>query len=111
MEPIEVRDFLAKVIDLRVCVVCVYLGGGNSNIVFMFTPNFGELIQFDEYFSKGLKPPTSYVVCFIITVFIYLEPQVLTSIFEGSTYQNKAFLFGAKEWSYGFQYIQNYCKY
>ena len=24
----------------------------------MFTPNLGEVIQFDEYFSEGLKPPT-----------------------------------------------------
>jgi len=28
-------------------------------IVFIFTPKFGENFQFHEYFSKGLKPPTS----------------------------------------------------
>ena len=28
--------------------------------VFMFTPNLGEMIQFDEYSSDGLKPPTRY---------------------------------------------------
>ena len=26
---------------------------------FIFTPKIGEMIQFDSYFSKGLKPPTS----------------------------------------------------
>ena len=26
----------------------------------MFTPILGEMIQFDEYFSNGLKPPTSF---------------------------------------------------
>ena len=26
---------------------------------FLFSPLFGEMIQFDEYFSDGLKPPTS----------------------------------------------------
>ena len=37
------------------------VGGGNS-IFLMFTPNFGELIQFwRAYFSKGLKPPTSKI--------------------------------------------------
>ena len=25
----------------------------------LFSPLFGEVIQFDEYFSDGLKPPTS----------------------------------------------------
>ena len=33
--------------------------------VFLFSPLLGEMIQFDKYFSKGLKPPTS---CF----FVYL---------------------------------------
>ena len=32
-----------------------------SNI-FLFSPLFGEDFQFDEYFSKGLKPPTSRVL-------------------------------------------------
>ena len=30
-------------------------------IFFIFTPKIGEMIQFDEYFSDGLKPPTRYV--------------------------------------------------
>ena len=34
------------------------LGGGNSNI-FSFYPLPGEMIQFDSYFSVGLKPPPS----------------------------------------------------
>ena len=36
-----------------------FLGGGLKYIFFI--PNFGEMIQFDEYCSKGLKPPTSFV--------------------------------------------------
>ena len=36
-----------------------YLGGGNSNI-FLFSSLLGEdEPNFDEYFSNGLKPPTS----------------------------------------------------
>ena len=27
----------------------------------LFLPLSGEVIQFDEYFSKGLKPPTSQI--------------------------------------------------
>ena len=34
------------------------LGAGNSNIFGIFTPILGEMVQFDEYFSNGLKPPT-----------------------------------------------------
>ncbi len=34
---------------------------------------FGEMIQFDWYFSNGLKPPTSlYVYIYIICVYIYI---------------------------------------
>ena len=32
------------------------LGGGFKH--FLFSPLFGEIIQFDKYFSSGLKPPT-----------------------------------------------------
>ena len=32
------------------------LGGGFKD--FLFSPLFGEMIQFDKYFSNGLKPPT-----------------------------------------------------
>ena len=38
------------------------LGGGFKIcllILFIFTPNPREMIQFDEYFSNGLKPPPS----------------------------------------------------
>ena len=34
------------------------LGGGFK--YFLFSPLPGEMIQFDSYFSKGLKPPTTY---------------------------------------------------
>ena len=37
-----------------------HLGGGNSNIFVIFTPKIGEDSHFDEYFSDGLKPPTSH---------------------------------------------------
>ena len=33
------------------------LGGGFK--YFLFSPLFGEGLQFDQYFSNGLKPPTS----------------------------------------------------
>ena len=33
-----------------------YLGGGFK--YFLFSPLPGEMIQFDYYFSNGLKPPT-----------------------------------------------------
>ena len=36
-----------------------YLGGGLK--YFLFSPLFGEMIQFDWYFSDGLKPPTRYI--------------------------------------------------
>ena len=32
---------------------------GGFKYFFIFTPNLGEMIKFDEYFSNGLKPPTS----------------------------------------------------
>ena len=35
-----------------------YLTGGFKH--FLFSSLFGEMIQFDSYFSDGLKPPTSY---------------------------------------------------
>ena len=37
------------------------LGGGDSNI-FYFHPYLGEIIEFDWYFSSGLKPSTSFLV-------------------------------------------------
>ena len=48
------------------------LGGGNSNIVFSTLP--GEMIQFDEYFSNGLKPPTSQV-CHFPLACLFVERQ------------------------------------
>ena len=35
-----------------------YLGGGFKH--FFLTPKIGEDFQFDQYFSDGLKPATSY---------------------------------------------------
>jgi len=36
--------------------IIICLGGGF--IFFVFSPLLGEMIQFDEYFSDGLKPPS-----------------------------------------------------
>ena len=49
-------------VSLHVCLD--KLGGGNSNI-FCFHPYlFGEMIQFDLYFSNGfVQPPTSKLLC------------------------------------------------
>ena len=41
------------------------LGGGWFDYV-LFSSLFGELIQFDEYFSDGLKPPTSLLCLFFL---------------------------------------------
>jgi len=35
-----------------------HLGGGNSNISLIFIPNPVDMIQFDKYFSNGMKPTT-----------------------------------------------------
>ena len=35
-----------------------YLGGGLKYL--LFSPLLGEMIEFDEYFSNELKPPTRY---------------------------------------------------
>ena len=37
-----------------------YLGDGFKH--FLFLPLPGEMIQFDLYFSDGLKPPPSYIL-------------------------------------------------
>ena len=39
-------------------VLYVFLGGGFKH--FIFSPLPGEMIQFDSYFSNGLKPPTRF---------------------------------------------------
>ncbi len=38
------------------------LGGGGFQIFLEFSSLFGDNSHFDEYFSKGLKPPTSMVM-------------------------------------------------
>ena len=37
----------------------VYRLGGGFKRFFICTPKIWEMIQFDSYFSKGLKPPTN----------------------------------------------------
>ena len=41
------------------------LGGGFN--YFVFSPQPGEMIQFDQSFSNGLKPPTSFASTFLCT--------------------------------------------
>ena len=51
--------------------VSEFLSGGNSNIIFIFTPTWGKISHFDLYLSDGLvQPPT----CFN-NMFIY-NPQI-----------------------------------
>ena len=40
------------------------LGGGFNH--FLFSPLPGEMIQFDSYFSNGLKPPTGLMLHYLI---------------------------------------------
>ena len=54
-----------------------WLGGGFKD--FLFSPLFGEMIQFDKYFSDGLKPPArwgfayeSWTFCDKIVWFIHV---------------------------------------
>ena len=50
----------------------VSLVGGFKD--FLFSPLPGEMIQFDLYFSGGLKPPT-YITCYIIpSITCYIIP-------------------------------------
>ena len=52
-----------------------HLGGGNSKIFGMFIPIPGEMIHFDSYFSKGLKPPTSHgISCDCDHYFVFISP-------------------------------------
>ena len=49
--------------------------------VFTFTPNLGEIIQFDKHiFSDGLKPPASYDDCCspILDIAVFLGIQMYT---------------------------------
>ena len=45
------------------------LGGGFK--YFFFSSLFGEMIQFDYYFSDGLKPPTSESYSRVVSVLVY----------------------------------------
>ena len=46
--------------ELATVIVVVHLGGGFKD--FLFSSLLGEDSQFDQYFSRGLKPPTSHVL-------------------------------------------------
>ena len=47
------------------------LGGGNSNVFLIFTPNLGEMMKFDKYVSKGLVQPPTSLVFFVNCVFFF----------------------------------------
>ena len=49
--------FTQNIIPGCVLLVNILLGGGFEHV--LFSPLPGETIQFDKYFSNGLKPPTS----------------------------------------------------
>ena len=41
---------------------------------FLFSSLFGEMIQFDKYFSNGLKPPTSLLITVTLSETISHSP-------------------------------------
>ena len=52
-----------------------------------FTPKFGEMIELDEYFSIGLKPPTrksrvSRIVFWLIWVFTFVDCYLIPQCFD-----------------------------
>ena len=47
-------------VAVELCSTFMILGGGNSNIFYSHLENWGRWTHFDEYFSNGLKPPTSW---------------------------------------------------
>ena len=76
-EPGELRDgpdFLK--LKMETCSVWKrdgswkFLGGGFKD--FLFSPLSGEDFQFDQYFSEGLKPPTSYHLSFVACSFFQI---------------------------------------
>ena len=54
---IKAEEFFPGMVDLYINQYQTNLGGGFK--CFLFSPLPGEMIQFDYYFSDGLKPPTS----------------------------------------------------
>ena len=48
-------------VSFRECILLYWVVA--TQTFFIFTPIPGEMIQFDKYFSTGLKPPTS-IACF-----------------------------------------------
>ena len=53
-----------------------YQGGGFK--YFLFSPLVGEDLHFDSYFSKRLKPPTTYESCHSSTM-LFRMPEDLTN--------------------------------
>ena len=57
---------------------------------FMFTPKIGEMIQFDKYFSDGLKPPTRWVFldnlyfCFHGWLFFLIDKYGIQYVFSNN---------------------------
>ena len=58
-----------------------------GGFTFFFTPKFGEMIELDEYFSIGLKPPTrksrvSRIVFWLIWVFTFVDCYLIPQCFD-----------------------------
>ena len=56
-----------------------YIGGGFQ--YFLFSPLPGEMIQFDSYFSNGLKPPTRFIVGMCFKAFLLGDLEFLIVFF------------------------------
>ena len=52
---------------------------------FLFLPLPGEMMQFDEYFSNGLKPPTSLIIKSNLFSMIFFQVEIFFC-FEGIPY-------------------------
>ena len=61
--------------------VDLYVPGGSFKQFYMFTPILGEMIQFYEYFSNELKPPTS-ILCHLLlsSEFLLFKGPILKGI-------------------------------
>ena len=76
-------------------VINTYLGGGNSNIFYFHPEPWGNDPIWRAYFSKGLKPPTSYSdVIFLekTTLYLGLSPLQVTVANEGFPTKNAIIL-------------------
>ena len=69
----EVYNYQLLLVVTWFSICIIYLGGGNSKIFGFFIPKIGEMIPnlTSIFFSKGLKPPTSYVYYIISLMYVF----------------------------------------